>query len=680
MKILRTMRRFRHPGFMQSKDGRLWDRAMPRCALFAVALTAGTVWAQEPDLTQMSLEDLMGVQVTSVSKKAEKRSEAAAAVYVITSEDIRHSGASTIPEVLRMVPGVQVARLDASKWSVTIRGSSGRYANKLLVLIDGRSVYTPLYSGVEWESRDVVLSDVERIEVIRGPGGTLWGANAVNGIINIVTKKASETPGGLAVARVGTEENGLILRYGEKLGEHGAYRFSGKYVNVGDAVYSDGRKADDHWHRGMGSFRYDWERDDDSLMFQAGGYSTETSQAISLASRRPPYARVIERDSSFAGGNLVLRWNHQFSEDADFQVQAYYDRSTQHAVTIAEHRDTFDVEFQHRMRLNARHELVWGMDYRVFRDQLDGTPYVSMGDPTSSHQLVSLFLQDEITLTERLRAWVGAKIEYNDFSGVEIQPGIRAAYTPNEWNTLWASISRAVRTPSIIETDGRLLSQTFPGGMITLFGDEDFQAEDLTAYELGYRVAPLEKLAFDLALYYHDYKELRSFDFRRPFFELRPFPPHLVIPIGVANATTAEAYGVELGVDMTPRTWWRARLAYSWSEVHVQVNPKVFDPLTFTLDGDAPEQQVYLQNLFDIGDAWEFDTVFRYVDALPSLGVDDYLTMDVRLAWKPRENLEIALVGQNLLERHHGELTSSFVNSLPTDVERSVFARVSWRF
>ncbi|MBI3119530.1 MAG: TonB-dependent receptor, partial [Candidatus Hydrogenedentes bacterium] len=287
---------------------------------------------------------------------------------------------------------------------------------------------------------------------------------------------------------------------------------------------------------------------------------------------------------------------------------------------------------------------------------------------------------DELELTKKLRVWFGTKIEFNEFTGLEIQPGIRAAYVPDEKSTVWAAVSRAVRTPSIIESEGSLLTKTFPGAMLTLFGDDDFEAEDLTAYEAGYRIAPSQRLALDLALYYHDYKHLRSFDFRRPQAEFRPLPPHLVVPMVIGNAATAEAYGAELGVDLTPTPWWHTRLAYTWSEVHVQVNPKVFDPLTHLLDGDAPEQQVYLQNLFDIGDAWEFDTILRYVDPLPSLGISDYLAMDARLAWKPRKDLEIALVGQNLLAPHHEELASSFVSSLPTEVERSVTAHVSWTF
>lgn len=652
------------------------------CALIVAAFLSARPCAasQERDLKDLSLEELMNVEVTSVSKKTEKRSESPAAVYVITAEDIRRSGATTIMDVLRMAPGVYVARLDANKWSITMRGTSGRFANKLLVLIDGRSVYTPLYSGVEWEAKELPLEIIERIEVVRGPGGTLWGANAVNGIINIVTKSAKDSGGGRLVLRGGTEEASSYFRYGDRLGPDSAYKVYGKVTGYDHGEEAAGRAGNDDWERYLAGFRTDWSHDADSIMVQGDFYRSDITDRSILYHLVAPSRRVEKTGGGYDGASILGRWTRVLEEDRDFQLQLYYDYSRVTGFALKERRHTLDAQFQYRFHPTQRQEIVWGLEYRFFYDDLDGSFYAGMKDPRQSFQLLSGFVQDQITLSDKLNLWIGTKIEYNEFTGLEVQPSIRAAYTPDARQTLWAAVSRAVRTPSLIENDGLFTLAALPRVRVLLSGDDAFESEDLLAYELGYRLQMTKNAALDVSLFYHDYDHLRTLELRTPYFSIDPLPLHVVAPFNIENNASAQAYGVEVGLDWKPIPQLRTRLAYTWSELAADVHPETFDPITVTLEDDTPEQQVYLQAMWDIAAHWELDAVLRYVDPLPAYNVDDYLTGDLRLAWKPRENLEFSLVGQNLFQPDHEEFAPSFVNTIPTNVERSVYGQVSWRF
>jgi len=643
----------------------------------------GAAHADVDDLTDLTLAELLDVDVTSVSKRPEKRAVAPAAVYVITAEDLRRSGVTSIPEALRMVPGVSVAKLDANKWSVTSRGFSGRFANKLLVLIDGRSIYTPLFSGVYWETREVLLKDVDRIEVIRGPGGTLWGANAVNGVINIVTKKAADTQGGLVVVGGGTEEKAVgAFRYGGRSGEHGHYRVYGQLRARDEGEFADGEDGQDDWVTGRGGVRFDWEwPDGDLFTLQGDTYGTDVSQSYELAYLRPPFTRFRKHGSYFSGGNLLGRWTHRFSDQSDLQVQAYYDRSESNIITVDEDRDTFDLDLQHRLELGARHELVWGLGFRYLQDKTSGSPFVSLDPEDRRQRLFSAFVQDSITLPgDKLRLTIGSKIEHNDFTGVEIQPSARLVWTPAEGHSVWAAVSRAVRTPSRIEDDGRIRSMALPRTEIALFGNRDFKSEDLLAFELGYRLYATERFALDLAAFYNVYDDLRSIEIRAPFIQLAPLPLRAVVPAVGHNNMSAETYGFEVALDGKPRPWWQLRLAYTFTEVDIDLHPKTIDIVSGQTEEDAPEQQVYLRNSFDLSNNLELDVVLRYVDPLPSLGVDDYVTADLRLGWHPSENLEVSIAGRNLLDSEHTEFASTFVDTVPTEVERGIYGEISWRF
>ena len=669
-------------------------RATPRvCAaplvFLAVLAVSAMAHAQETDsLIELSLEELLNVEVTSVSKKAEKRTEAPAAIYVLTHEDIRRSGARNIPDALRLVPGVNVAQLSSSTWSVTARGFGGRFANKLLVLIDGRSIYTPLFSGVYWEAHEVMLEDIDRIEVIRGPGGALWGANAVNGVINIVTKKAEDTQGGLLTVGGGTEEQGFgAFRYGGKLKEKGHYRIYGKYFNRdngGDT--SLGTKANDGWDAGQGGFRIDWDASDRDLLTVQGDFmNMDQNQTFDLAFLTAPFARRVDSQANYDGQNVLGRWTRTFSEDSDLQVQLYYDRYHRRDVTLSETRNTIDLDAQQTFTAGERNEIVWGLGFRYTHDDIGGSPFIFFTPDSRGNNLFSAFIQDTISLTDELRLTLGTKIEHNSFSGFEYQPSVRLAWTPNEKHTLWSSVSRAVRTPSRAEQDVHIVNTVVGASLLVpgptafvLQGTHDFDSEELIAYEVGYRISPTDRVAIDIATFWNDYDNLRSLELGTPFVATNPLPAHTAVPFFARNNSEGRIYGIELALDWKAFSWWQVHASYTFQEVNLKVPPG--DPVSNAFAGNAPEHQAVLQSRFDLPHNVELDATLRYVDTLPSLAVDDYIEFDLRLGWQPREDLEFALVGRNLLHDDHFEFAPTFVSQTPTGVQRSVYGQVTWKF
>jgi iron complex outermembrane receptor protein len=404
------------------------------------------------DLTELSIEDLMKIEITSVSKKAQKISDAAAAIFVITQEDIRRSGVTSIPEALRMAPGVEVARIDANKWAISARGFNSRFANKLLVLMDGRSVYSPLFSGVWWDVQDTMMEDIDRIEVIRGPGATLWGANAVNGVINIITKKAGDTLGGLVTAGGGTEEKGFgALRYGLKPAEDSDFRAYAKYFNRDRSVTSTGADAGDEWDAFRAGFRLDHETSArNNFTLQGDYYTGNAGTTYDVASITLPYLNTFQKKSESAGGNIIGRWNHTFENDSEFSLQAYYDRSDRKDLFAAGVVDTADVDLQYRFKWFGGQEFVLGTGYRFTRDNIANDNELRTADPASrSESLLSAFIQDDITLIDNRLHWViGSKFEHNGYTGFEVQPNTRLIWTPSTTQSVWGAISRSVRTPS----------------------------------------------------------------------------------------------------------------------------------------------------------------------------------------------------------------------------------------
>ena len=692
------------PSFCDDFTGgykRLWftaGRSPARTALgllvFLFSLTVNG-WASSPvnDMTNLSLEDLMRVEVTSVSKKGEQLSDAAAAIFVITQEDIRRSGVTNIPDALRMVPGVEVARIDANKWAVTARGFNSRFATKLLVLMDGRSVYSPAFSGVWWDVQDTLLEDIDRIEVIRGPGATLWGANAVNGVINIITKKAGETQGGLATVGAGTEEKGFgSLRYGLKLGDHSDARAYVKYFNRDGTVTRSGVQGADDWDQFRTGFRLDHEPSaQNNFTLQGDYYRGTAGSTYDFPTLDAPFSARIQEKADTAGGNILGRWKHGFSNDSELSLQAYYDRTERKELLISEDRDTIDFDLQHRFKWIGGQEIVWGLGYRLTRDSFVNVNELRTINPDSrTDQLFSAFIQDDITLIQdRLRWVIGSKFEQNDYTGYEVQPSTRLIWTPSKDQSVWGAVSRSVRTPSRAETTVSTNVAVIPPGqaqnfsplpiLVQIRGTSNFQSEELIAYELGYRLRPINRLTFDLAGYYNQYSNLRasnSIPSAPPTLASNAGNPYLQSALDLNNNLSADIYGVELALEWQPLDWWRLKGSYTYAEMKNDQSSE----LTGAQNQSLPRHQFSLRSIMNLGKDIEADAWLRYVDSFDNGGVPSYFTLDLRLAWRPIKNLELALVGQNLLENQHQEFRPEQFSTTVYEVQRGVYGKLTWKF
>lgn len=658
------------------------------CAALLAPVAAAAQPAHPPDtrdLTSLSLEELLNVEVTSVSRKQERWFEAPAAVYVITQEDIRRSGATTIAEALRLAPGLDVARFDSNAWAISSRGFNGLFANKLLVLMDGRTVYTPLFGGVFWDVQDTFLEDIERIEVIRGPGGTIWGANAVNGVINIITKRAQDTQGGVLTGGGGSEERGFGgTRYGVRLGNGAYLRAYAKYFDRGAFVTARGNQASDQWQAGRGGFRLDWNAGRrDAFTLQGDIYTGHVGRTFGVTAPTPPFGQIVNSWERMDGGNLLGRWQHQFAPDSSAALQLYYDRTGRDSAALfREDRDTFDVDLQHQFALAARHAVVWGLGYRYTEDHIRNSFAFSLHPTSRGLNLFSSFVQDEITLIERrLTLTIGSKFEHNDFSGFEFQPSGRLLWTPAPRHTVWAAVSRAVTTPSRQEQDVRFNAAVFPTPDGTLvyvshFGNHDFKSEELLAYELGYRVQPKDQFFFDLATFYNEYRNLFTTESSgAPFIETDPPPPHLVMAETSVNSARAESWGLELSASWNPLPRWRLAGAYTWFDLHShRAMPG------FGAEGDAPHNQVNARSFIDLPYGLEFDTLLYYVDSLSTQGVPSYIRTDLRLGWRPHHDVEVSLVGQNVFEDQHREFGDEVSGTKVSEVPRGGYAKLTWRF
>ncbi len=670
-------------GEMRTRQG--WRRAGSTLAFLGFATTTVAA-AEQPaaadrDLKRLSVEQLMEVEVTSVSKKPQRRDEAAAAIFVITQEDIRRSGATTLVEALRMVPGVHVARGASDDWAVGIRGFTSRLSRSMLVLIDGRSVYTPLFAGVYWQVQDTLLEDVDRIEVIRGPGGTLWGANAVNGVVNVITKSAADTHGELVVGGGGSEERAFGgARHGGKVDDlH--YRLYGKAFER-DAAFSRNIRDYDGWAMGQGGFRTDWLPADrpDRVTVQGDYYGGIAGARAIRTTLEPPTVGVRTRDIDLSGANLLGRWEHAWSGGAGTTVQVYYDRTDRRDINFRESRDTGDIDLQHRLPLGPN-EVIFGFDYRVSSGDARSIPSLRINPERRTNHLVSGYLQDELTLLDdRLHLIAGSKFEWNDYSGFEIQPNARALFMPIPRHTVWAAISRAVRTPSRVEQDleGDTLADPATPLFVSLVGDGRFKSENVLAYELGYRVQPRDDLSIDLAAFYNEYDDLLSAELGKPFEESTRTGTRTVIPISFRNRLHGHVYGGELAAEARPFARWRLAASYAYLEVDLAQDPNSFDVTGPSVQGASPHHQVTLRSLLDLPHRFELDGSLRYIDNVPAQRVGSYVELDLRLGWHATSNLEVSVVGQNLVANHHAEFGTEGGAAL--EIQRGLYGKVVWRW
>ncbi|MFZ5496057.1 MAG: TonB-dependent receptor plug domain-containing protein [Verrucomicrobiota bacterium] len=622
-----------------------------------VALAQSQTAAPEPsvkELKLLSVEELMELEVTSVSKRPEKLSETASAVQVITGEDVRRAGASSLPEALRLASNLQVAQIDSRQWAISTRGFNGSSANKLLVLMDGRTLYSPLHAAVFWDVQDTLLEDLDRIEVISGPGATQWGANAVNGVINISTKSAKDTPGLLVSAGGGTELRGFGgVRYGGTAAPGVHYRIYGKYFDRAGTDLLDGSSGLNDWRMTQGGFRVDWDATaDDRLTLQGDVYRGRSGQRTS-------------DDVQMSGGNLLGRWSRTLSEESGFTLQWYFDRTHRHIPgTFGEELDTYDLDFQHSFAASERHDLAWGAGYRLIDDrQHNDYPVLAFLPAHVRRELFSIFVQDQITLRpERLHLTLGTKVEHNHYTGFEWQPSVRLAWQPDEQQTVWAAVSRAVRMPSRI--DGEFFAPRDPP-FTQLQGNPDFLSEELLACELGYRAQPRPQLALALTLFHHDYDRLRSVE---RVHAASPLPIHL------GNNQEGTARGVEVTADYQVTGAWRLRVGGTQLRLRLSNKPgSTAPPPTYT----DPEYQFFLRSALDLPGQVEWDATYRVVARITGQRVPAYDELDLRLGWTPSPSWEFSVVGRNLLHRRHGEFNAP---SSRQTITRSVYGKVTWRY
>ena len=564
------------------------------------------------------------------------------------------------------------------------------------------AVFIRLYLEVCFgDVQDTVLEDIERIEVIRGPGATLWGANAVNGVINIITKSAKDTQGGLLSAGFGNEERGFgTLRYGGELAEGQAhYRVYAKYFDRDQSKLLSGAEAADDGHISRAGFRVDWENQQDSLTFQGDIYNGKSGETTTVFSPNPPSLKRLEADEDISGGNLLLRWERVFSAQSDIALQFYYDRTEKDWPLGSEDRDTLDLDFQHRFSWGSKQDILWGLSYRYTSDKLVDSDTVQNTKDSRTDDLFSAFIQDDITLIpDRLRLTLGSKFEHNDYSGFEIQPNARLLWTPDERQSLWASVARAVRTPTRSEQDFSVIGlpgivapgnplNPFPVPLISVLqGTDDFAAEELAAYEIGYRIQATERLSLDLAAFYNDYNKLLGLTPGVPICASNGAPVPLqpqcllttnsvLLPLTANNDLQGSTHGGEIVINWHLLDWWRWQGSYTYLQMDLDEQVQ-----GLATTGQNPQHQFSLRSSMDLSPDLGLDLWLRYSDDLPSLNVDSYVTLDTRLSWKPRKDLEISLVGQNLLDSAHSEFVSELGDIPPIEIERSVYGQVTWQF
>jgi iron complex outermembrane recepter protein len=638
-------------------------------------------------IDSMRLEDLLNQEVTSVLRKEGRLFEAPAAIFVISGEDIRRSGSRHIAEALRMAPGISVARLDQSLWSIRARGMDDRrHQRGLQVLVDGRSVYSPAYAGVDWDTVDYLLEDIERIEVIRGPGGAVWGANAADGVINIITKRSHDTQGTFLSGGGGNVQRFGEARYGGAWGPSGSWRGYAKYLSTEDAAWGA-----DAWNFFQTGFRADWDLERNWLTFAGDLYHGDLSRRRFLARYSIPSTNeVFLSDFETFGGNLRFHWTHELGPDSRLEFQSSYDRAERNGIIPDDLiEDKFDVQLQHRLPLPWNQDFQYGLGYRFFPSTVRnlGDPQIQF-DPRERHeQLVTFFLQDEIRFfDEQVRLILGTRFEHHDPTGWEVLPSGRLAWVPTENHTLWGAVSKAVRIPDRTQRDTRVRPLEggplfFPGVPLPVFfigeGNPRTEAERLIAYEVGHRWRMHEKLSLDLALFYNEFDDLVTGNLLMDQAQLilDPVLPRMEIPVNASNQAEARSYGFELAATWHASEWWRLIGGYAFVTLDAE------DPFNVTRKGTHPEHQVTLRSSMDLPRNIDFDTWLRFVDGRPAMGVDSYFDLDVRLAWRPRPHWEIAAVGQNLIESRRMEAgVPPFFPSEITPVERAFYLQLSLRF
>jgi iron complex outermembrane recepter protein len=664
---------------------------LSRTLLIATAsiFMAPQIWPQESasDLGAKSIEDLMNIEVTSVSKTTQKISRTASAIFVISQDDIRRSNATNIPDLLRMVPGVDVAQIDSNTWAISVRGLNGRFSNELLVLLDGRSVYTPTFDGVNWDVLDLPLEDIERIEVIRGPGASVWASNAVNGVINIITKKASGTSGGMIVAGGGSIDQGFgTAQYGADIGKNTAYRVYTKYFNQDHFPDDRGEQGGDGWHLASAGFRTDSVLSShDSLTLEGSLYAgREGNPDFEVTSLILPPV-LTYRQVNLGGGFVQTVWDHTTSSTSGTSLQLSYDNYERNDV-LGETRGTLDVAFQNHFAWGQRQKLVWGVEYRYSMSHTVGSLTVSLDPPNRNTSLFSSFVQDEIALVpDRLFVTVGTKVERDVYSGWNAQPSAQVAWTPTARRTFWAAFADVYRTPAAIDASivNNLGGFTGPEGPVAfrLLGSSAYGNERTITYEAGYRMSVAEKLSLDANAYYNTYSHQETYEPGVPFLEFTPAPPHLVMPLFSANLLHGESTGSEIAMNWKPASRWMLSPGYAFQEIHLHLAPQSHDTTSVGVgEGSSPVHSAQLRSHLELPRNLSWDISIYFVGRLADPVIPSYTRLDTGLTWHWNERSSFSLVGQNLLKDRHEEYVDSTGSAATTLIKRSVYAQFRWQF
>lgn len=632
-------------------------RRVGRIAVISLSLTGAwtPAWAStgnDPDpkaLNQLSLEELANVEITSVSRHAERLSDAPASVYVITADAIRRAGATTLPQALRLAPNLQVAQVDASQYAISARGfnNASALANKLLVLIDGRTVYSPAFSGVFWDQQDVMLQDIDRIEIVSGPGATLWGANAVNGVINVITRPAEETQGTIASALAGNLETQASGRYGAALANGGHFRVYAKSTRLENTKTALGASVPDGWKRNQMGFRADWPASGGSFTVQGDAYASESES-------RDVGGGLVFSPIHASGANMLARWTRQLADGSTFSVQGYVDHADRDdAILYRPTEDIADLEFQHAIQ-RGRHRLLWGGGYRRAHDDIRPGLFFGFIPASETTSWTNLFLQDELRLNDRLELTLGAKLEHNGFTGTEYLPSARLAWKLSDERLVWAAVSRAVRAPSRLDRDV-VLPPTPP---FIIAGGPNFVSEVANVVELGYRATPSADLSYSITAFHHQWDRLRSGQ-----------PP---LNAQIQNMIDGSSYGVEAWGSYQASARWRLGGGFNTLHKDLRLQPGSTDPDGPRNLGDDPRWQWMLQSSWSISPTQDLDATVRRVNVLPDPPVPGYTAVDLRYAARLNPRVQLSVTAQNLLDRSHPEFGSANARS---EIGRSVFVQ-----
>jgi iron complex outermembrane receptor protein len=641
------------------------------------------------EIKAMSLEEVMDLTIETSSKKVKKQFNESASTYVITQEDISRSGVTSLPEALRLAPGVHVARVSANQWAISIHGFNERFSNKLLVLIDGRSVYSPLFSGVYWDAQDILLENVKRIEVVRGSGTALWGSNAVNGVINIITYSAKETQGIETTAGYGSEENGFgSLRYGGKLGEKTHYRIHGKHYNRDAGGTFNQQPAHDDSSMSSGGIHLDTDlTENQSLLITGNAYEGKMGQSGDVAELTAPnFTRVIDDNVRLYGENLLARWTHQEEDRKNWALQAYYDHTIREDSVLGNQEiNVADLDFQRHFSWLSNQEIAWGLQYRYVNNKLTSGSLITLNPRERETYLYSAFLSDEISLfQDQFKLNIASRFEHNDFTGFEIQPTARMTWLINESNTFWGAVSRSVKVPSISDHNSTFEPAIRNMGIpvvVNVAGNKNFNSEQLISYELGYRTQPRHDIQLDAAAFFNDYDELRTFEQTNFFFLQNPFRGISLFEFD--NKMKGQMYGFDLSAKWFINSWWSINAGYSYAKTDLHLKNASTDTFSLALPifANPPQQMLSLRSAWDVQKDWKIDLWLRYVDKLESTYVDDYLNMDARVAWKANRNVELSLVGQNLLDNQQLQFFRDTATKLyNSEIQRSVYFKVKLSF